>query len=142
MENHRDDVIVIFAGYTEPMQQFLDRNPGMLSRIAFQIEFEDYTTDELCDIAKLMASKKQMTITDAAMDKLRENFDIVRGEADYGNGRFVRKTLEEAEMNLAERVLQYKEYEITKELITTIEVCDIPDIAARKRAVKRIGFAS
>lgn len=142
MENHRDDVIVIFAGYTEPMQQFLDRNPGMLSRIAFQIEFEDYTTDELCDIAKLMASKKQMTITDAAMDKLRENFDIVRGEADYGNGRFVRKTLEEAEMNLAERVLQYKEYEITKELITTIEVCDIPDIAARKRVVKRIGFAS
>ncbi len=142
MENHRDDVIVIFAGYTEPMQQFLDRNPGMLSRIAFQIEFEDYTTGELCDIAKLMASKKQMTITDAAMDKLRENFDIVRGEADYGNGRFVRKTLEEAEMNLAERVLQYKEYEITKELITTIEVCDIPDIAARKRVVKRIGFAS
>lgn len=142
MENHRDNVIVIFAGYTEPMQRFLDRNPGMLSRIAFQIEFEDYTTEELCDIAKLMASKKQMTITDAAMDKLRENFDIVRGETDYGNGRFVRKTLEEAEMNLAERVLQYKESEITKELITTIKECDISDVAARKRAVKRIGFAS
>lgn len=142
MENHRDDVIVIFAGYTEPMQRFLDRNPGMLSRIAFQIEFEDYTTEELCDIAKLMASKKQMIITDAAMDKLKENLDIVRGEADYGNGRFVRKTLEEAEMNLAERVLQYKESEITKELITTIEACDIPDMVARKRTVKRIGFAS
>ena len=52
------DIIVIFAGYKEPMQRFLDRNPGMLSRIAFQIEFEDYTTEELCDIAKLMASKK------------------------------------------------------------------------------------
>lgn len=142
MENHRDNIIVIFAGYNEPMQRFLDRNPGMLSRIAFQIEFDDYTTEELCDIAKLMASKKQMTITDAAMDKLRENFDIVREEADYGNGRFVRKTLEEAEMNLAERVLQYKESEITKELITTIEVRDIPDMATRKRAVKRIGFAS
>ena len=142
MENHRDNIIVIFAGYKEPMQRFLDRNPGMLSRIAFQIEFDDYTTEELCDIAKLMASKKQMTITDAAMDKLRENFDIVREEADYGNGRFVRKTLEEAEMNLAERVLQYKESEITKELITTIEVRDIPDMATRKRAVKRIGFAS
>lgn len=56
----------------EQMQRFLDRNQGMLSRIAFQIEFEDYTTDELCDIAKLIASKKQMTITDAAMDKLRK----------------------------------------------------------------------
>lgn len=98
MENNRGNVIVIFAGYTESMQRFLDRNPGMLSRIAFQIEFEDYTTDELCDIARLMASKKQIRITDAAMNKPRE-------------------------------------------LITTIEACDIPDMAARKRAIKRIGFA-
>ncbi len=141
MENHRDDVIVIFAGYTDPMHRFLDRNPGMLSRIAFQVEFEDYTTDELCDITKLMVSEKQMIITDAAMNKLRQNYDIVRGENDYGNGRFVRKMLEEAEMNLAERVLQYKESEITKELITTIEECDIPNLSNRKRAVKRIGFA-
>ena len=89
-----------------------------------------------------MASKKQMTITDAAMDKLRKNFDIVRKETDYGNGRFVRKTLEEAEMNLAEMVLQNKESEITKELVTTIEACDIPNMAARKRTVKKIGFAS
>ncbi len=121
MENHREDVLVIFAGYTDPMRQLLDRNPGMLSRIAFQVEFEDYSTDELCDIAKLMASQKQMAITDEAMNKLRHNFDIVREESDYGNGRFVRKTLEEAEMNLAERILQFKESEITTELITTIE---------------------
>ena len=58
MENHRDDVIVIFAGYTEPMHQFLVRNPGMFSRIAFQVEFEDYMTDELCEITKLMISEK------------------------------------------------------------------------------------
>lgn len=141
MENHRDDVIVIFAGYTDPMHRFLDRNPGMLSRIAFQVEFEDYTTDELCDITKLMVSEKQMTITDAAMNKLRQNYDIVRGENDYGNGRFVRKMLEEAEMNLAERVLQYKESEITKKLITTIEECDIPNLSARKKTTRRIGFA-
>ena len=141
MENHRDDVIVIFAGYTEPMRQFLDRNPGMLSRIAFQVEFEDYTTDELCDITKLMLSQKQMTITDAAMNKLRKIFDIVREESDYGNGRFVRKTLEEAEMNLSERVLQDKKSGITKERITTIEECDIPDVPVRKKTVRRMGFA-
>lgn len=141
MENHREDVIVIFAGYTEPMQQFLDRNPGMLSRIAFRVEFEDYTTDELCDIARLMVSEKQMTITGAAMNKLRKTFDIVREKKDYGNGRFVRKTLEEAEMNLAERALQFKKSEITTELITTIEECDIPDLNTEKRMIKRIGFA-
>lgn len=140
MENHRDDVIVIFAGYTEPMQKFLDRNPGMLSRIAFQVKFEDYTIDELCSITKLMLSKKQMTITDAAMNKLRKNFDIVREESDYGNGRFVRKTLEEAEMNLAERILQFKESEITTELITTIEECDIPDLCTRNKTIRQIGF--
>ena len=141
MENHRDDVIVIFAGYTDPMHQFLDRNPGMLSRIAFQVEFEDYSTDELCDITKLMVSKKQMAITDEAMNKLRKNFDIVREESDYGNGRFVRKTLEEAEMNLAERILQFKESEITTELITTIEECDIPDMSNRKKTIRQMGFA-
>lgn len=141
MENHRDDVIVIFAGYTEPMRRFLDRNPGMLSRIAFRVEFEDYSTDELCDITRLMVSQKQMTITDEAMNKLRKNFDMIREDSDYGNGRFVRKTLEEAEMNLAERILQFKESEITAELITTIEECDIPNLSTRKKAIKRMGFA-
>ena len=141
MENHRDDVIVIFAGYTDKMQKFLDRNPGMLSRIAFRVEFEDYTTDELCDIAKLMISEKKMTITDAAMKKIRKSFDIAHMENDYGNGRFVRKTLEEAQMNLAERLLQYNEPEITKEMITTIEECDIPNPSTGKGVVKRIGFA-
>ena len=52
MENHREDVIVIFAGYPKPMQEFLDRNPGMSSRIAFHVNFEDYTVDELCEITK------------------------------------------------------------------------------------------
>lgn len=141
MENHRDDVIVIFAGYTEPMRRFLDRNPGMLSRIAFQVEFEDYSTDELCDITRLMVSQKQMTITDEAMNKLRKNFDMIREDSDYGNGRFVRKTLEEAEMNLAERILQFKESEITAELITTIEECDIPALSTRKETIRRMGFA-
>ena len=141
MENHREDVIVIFAGYTEPMHQFLDRNPGMLSRIAFQVEFEDYTTDELCSITKLMLSEKQMTITDAAMNRLRKIFNIAREESDYGNGRFVRKTLEEAEMNLAERILQFKESEITTELITSTEECDIPDLTIRNKTIRQIGFA-
>lgn len=84
------------------------RNPGMLSRIAFLVEFKDYSTAELCDITKLMVSQKHMTIADDAMNKLRKDLDIVREESDYGNGRFVRKALEEAEKNLAERILQFK----------------------------------
>lgn len=141
MENHRDDVIVIFAGYPAPMKQFLDRNPGMLSRIAFHVEFEDYSTDELCDITKLMLSRRQMRITDAAMEKLRKNYESARESSDYGNGRFVRKMLEEAEMNLAERVSQFGESEITTQLVTTIEECDIPESEAmRYHGKKAIGF--
>ncbi len=143
MENHRDNVIVIFAGYPVQMKHFLDRNPGLLSRIAFHVEFEDYSTDELCDITKLMLSKKQMTITDAAMEKLRKNYESVRGSNDFGNGRFVRKILEEAEMNLAERVLQSGESEVTAQLITTIDESDIPEPDTKKHhKEKQIGFCS
>lgn len=140
MENHREDVIVIFAGYPEPMKKFLDRNPGMASRIAFQIEFEDYTTEELCEITKLMLSRKQMKITDEAMAKLRNQYDEVRTNDDYGNGRYVRKILEEAEMNLAQRVVELKESEITTELITTIEVYDIPEVSKNHEKKQPIGF--
>ncbi|MCR5735451.1 MAG: AAA family ATPase [Lachnospiraceae bacterium] len=142
MENHRDDVIVIFAGYPEPMKQFLDRNPGMLSRIAFQVEFDDYSVDELCDITRLMVDKKEMRITDAAMDKLRGIYEEASLEDDYGNGRFARKMLEEAEMNLAERVMETDGEEITEEMITTIKECDIPAYNAKKQTkLARIGFA-
>lgn len=142
MENHRENVIVIFAGYPTQMKQFLDRNPGLLSRIAFQVEFEDYTEDELCEITKLMLSRKEMTITDAAMNKLKTHFEGVMGSSDYGNGRFVRKMLEETEMNLAERVLQLKEEELTKEVLTTVEECDIPEVVGKESGKKQtIGFA-
>lgn len=142
MENHRDDVIVIFAGYSEQMQQFLDRNPGMASRIAFHVEFEDYSTRELCDMTKLMLSRKQMTITDEAMEKLKKIYESARENSNFGNGRFVRKMLEGAEMNLAERVAQLKESEITTKLITTIEEEDIPEAEGKKaQGRKQIGFA-
>lgn len=143
MENHRDNVIVIFAGYPDKMKHFLDRNPGLLSRIAFQVEFEDYSTEELCEITKLMLKRKQMKITDQAMKKLRQIYESVKESNDFGNGRFVRKTIEEAEMNLAERLLKVGESEITEELLTMIEEEDIPDVETKsKHEAKRIGFCA
>ena len=147
MENHREDVIVIFAGYPEPMQQFLDRNPGMRSRIAFQVAFEDYSIDELCAMTKLMLSRKHMTATEAAMEKLRRNYEGVHGSRDYGNGRFVRKMLEEAEMNLSERLTELMASDdgtedLTIEQMTTLEACDIPEAVKKVTNQKRrIGFA-
>ena len=141
MENHREDTVVIFAGYPKEMQEFLERNPGMSSRIAFHIGFDDYTTEELCDITKLMITKKKMTLTDAAMAKLEKIYREVRSNVGYGNGRFVRKMLEEAEMNLAERLYDLKEDEITEDIVTTLEECDIPDYKAGNQVKRKpIGF--
>lgn len=141
MENHKDDVIVIFAGYPAQMKQFLERNPGMASRIAFHVEFEDYSTQELCDITRLMLSKKQMMITEAAMERLKNLYESARQNRDFGNGRFVRNMLEEAEMNLAERVTQLDESKLTTKLITTFEESDIPEPDAKKAHKKKpIGF--
>ena len=143
MENHRDDVIVIFAGYPEPMERFLERNPGMRSRIAFRVQFEDYSTDELCDITRLIAGRKNLTVTDEAMQKLRETYDAVRTQDDYGNGRFVRKILEESEMNMAVRLLQSGCLDEASELKMTIEECDIPDMQrAKQAAATHIGFVA
>ena len=58
MENYRDDVIVIFAGYPDKMERFLEKNEGLRSRIAFHVDFPDYNAEELCGILKLMSKEK------------------------------------------------------------------------------------
>ncbi len=142
MENHREDVIVVFAGYPEPMKEFLDRNPGMLSRIAFQIEFEDYSMEELCDITRLMISQNNMTITAAAMKKLKHNYSEARKNSDYGNGRYVRKILEETKMNLAERIMHLNKSDLSAEMLTTIQEEDIPEnVSAGKSQKHTLGFS-
>ncbi|MBR7075940.1 MAG: AAA family ATPase, partial [Lachnospiraceae bacterium] len=141
MENHREDTVVIFAGYTGPMQSFLERNPGMMSRIAFRINFDDYSLDEMSEIAKLMVSKKSMTITDAALEKVRSNLTKIKKGAQRGNGRAVRQLLEEAEMNLSDRLIQLDPDTLTREMISTIDVEDIPDEVEEKTSEKEpMGF--
>ena len=142
MENHRDDVIVIFAGYPKEMKEFLERNPGMASRIAFYIDFEDYSVDELCDITRLMVKRKKIKITDTAMTKLKEDYEQAVKQPDYGNGRYVRNILEEAEMNLAMRIFAQGDPDISTEALTTIEACDIPDNKKERLRDKKqpIGF--
>lgn len=143
MENYRDNVIVIFAGYPDKMKHFLDRNPGLMSRIAFHVEFEDYSIDELCAISDLLLERKNLKITKPARNKLRMLYDQAKGSEDFGNGRFVRKTIEEAEMNLAERLVHLSESEITEELLTVLELEDIPDLSStQKQKVNRIGFCA
>ncbi|MCR4587006.1 MAG: stage V sporulation protein K, partial [Lachnospiraceae bacterium] len=117
-------------------------NPGMRSRIAFHVQFEDYSTEELCSITELMLQKNKLQIAPSAMEKLRKIYDQARKKSDYGNGRFVRKMLEEAQMNLAERILSLDSNEINTEILTTIEEGDITEPAVSQEAMeKTFGFS-
>lgn len=141
MENHKDNVIVIFAGYPKPMSEFLDRNPGMKSRVAFHIDFPDYTADELCDIAKLMLKKRQLSISDEAAGRLRDLMAKAVGSSDFGNGRYVRKLLSEAEMMHADRLMMQGISKCSQEQLTCIEACDIPESQkGSKPETRQIGF--
>ena len=140
MENHRTDVVVIFAGYPDKMEGFLQKNPGLRSRIAFHVPFADYNSEELCQIADMMSKRNGMRLEKEALDKLEKAFDVAKTENDFGNGRFVRNMFEQAKMNQASRLLEKDFDTITEDEITTITAADITIPDGNKSQKIRIGF--
>lgn len=142
MENHRDDMVVIFAGYPDRMEEFLQKNPGLRSRIAYHVPFADYSVEELCSIAALTAQKKGLHLDDRAQEKLAFVFEAARRQADFGNGRYVRNIIEKAKMAQATRLLTQDYESLTQEDITTLcaEDIEMPEIAAPARP--KIGFSA
>lgn len=143
MENNRDDMIVIFAGYPKEMENFLNKNPGLRSRIAFHIPFEDYSSNELCDIAKMIATSRGLSLSDDAICKLAGIFSDARKRTDFGNGRYARNLIEKAQMAQTNRLLKGDINSINDEILSTITADDIeaPKICCETPKVK-IGFAS
>ena len=107
MEDHRDDLIVILAGYTREMQEFLEANSGLKSRFANIIDFPDYTGEELMLIAKSIAKGKDYEIDEAALRPLQDYFTIIqaKGDPNSGNGRLARNLVEDAILNQSKRLL-------------------------------------
>lgn len=141
MENNRDDMIVIFAGYPEEMEKFLGKNPGLRSRIAFHIPFEDYSSDELCDISKLIAKSRGLTLSEDAVNKLDNIFKVANQESDFGNGRYARNIIEKAQMSQTNRLLKGDVDSIDDESLCTITAEDIETPKCEPTKIK-IGFAS
>ena len=142
MENHREDMVVIFAGYPDKMQGFLDKNPGLRSRIAFHVPFEDYTAADLCAITRLMAEQKKIELTAEAMDKLAGIYRTVLTQKDFGNGRYARNVLEKARMAQARRLLSMDPEQVTEQQLRTIEAADVeaPPSEGGQLEKRKIGF--
>ena len=142
MENNRSDLVVIFAGYPDKMEEFLNKNPGLRSRIAFHVNFDDYSTDELIDIADLMIKKTGFKFTGEAHKKLGEVFDAARKKQDFGNGRYVRNLIELSSLKQASRLAKSDIDHLTDDEMRTITVADIaaPFLSQDDGKMAAIGF--
>ncbi|MEC3975215.1 right-handed parallel beta-helix repeat-containing protein [Amycolatopsis sp. H20-H5] len=104
MEDHRDEVVVIVAGYSELMEEFLSSNPGVASRFTKTVEFPNYSVDELVTITTNLCRKHYYELTDGAIGALTEYFERVPKNATFGNGRVARKLFEAMVSNQASRL--------------------------------------
>jgi AAA+ superfamily predicted ATPase len=125
MEDHRDDVVVIVAGYPAPMTEFLDANPGIRSRFPKMLEFPDYTDDEMVSICDSMAKVSHYELDASARERLRAWLARQPRGASFGNARLVRNAFEQAVTRQASRVVDLPS--VTDHQLMTITAADIPE---------------
>jgi AAA+ superfamily predicted ATPase len=127
MEDHRDDFVVIVAGYEKPMKDFIDSNPGLKSRFNKYIEFKDYSPQELLDIYLINLKKAQLNANDAAKEKVLKIFTKLHEGKDesFGNGRLARNIFEKTYERQANRLVKEG---IEKADLSLITADDVPDL--------------
>ncbi|NJD67952.1 MAG: CbbX protein [candidate division NC10 bacterium] len=125
MENQREDLVVILAGYKDRMETFFQGNPGMSSRIAHHLDFPNYTADELIAIAKLMLEKQQYRFSPEAEQAFYEYLLRRMQMPNFANARSVRNALDRARLRQANRLFAKHQDTITKKDLVTIEAEDI-----------------
>jgi probable Rubsico expression protein CbbX len=106
MESHRDDLVVILAGYKDRMDKFFQSNPGLHSRIAHHIEFPDYTLDELMEIAELMARDQMYAFDDRSGSAFREYLELRIQQPHFANARSVRNAIDRIKLRHAVRIVE------------------------------------
>ena len=125
MENQRDDLLVILAGYKHRMDTFFASNPGMSSRIAHHIDFPDYTADELYAIAQLMLGQMKYRLSPDAESVLREYIVRRMARPNFANARSIRNALDRARLRQANRLFAGSASAITRDVLQTIVGADI-----------------
>ncbi|TIL60081.1 MAG: CbbX protein [Mesorhizobium sp.] len=125
MENNRDDLVVILAGYKDKMDRFFNSNPGMRSRIAHHLDFPDYGVGELKSIAEIMLAGQNYRLSEAAAKALEEYLPIRMRLPHFSNARSVRNGLDRARLRQANRLFTSRDRVLTKTDLITIEESDI-----------------
>ena len=124
MEDHRDEVVVIVAGYPEEMDGFLASNPGLASRFSRQVKFDNYSDEELMTIVERQAEAAGYTCTPETVGALAEMFASVPRDRSFGNGRFARQTLERMITRQAGRLSRLEVADLAD--LSTLLPADIP----------------
>lgn len=121
MENQREDLVVILAGYKEPMDKFFESNPGLSSRIANHIDFPDYSVDELMQIAKIMLEEQQYLLAPGAEEAFIEYIKRRKTKPLFANARSIKNAIDRARMRQAKRVCQSGVQMLTKKELVYLE---------------------
>ncbi len=125
MENNRDDLVVILAGYKDRMDKFFHSNPGMRSRVAHHIDFPDYSADEMLAIAKLMLADQNYRFSPDAEKAFLEYITLRTGLEHFANARSVRNALDRARLRQANRLFANASQSLGKVDLMTIEAEDV-----------------
>ncbi len=125
MENQRDDLVVILAGYKDRMDTFFGSNPGMSSRIAHHIDFPDYTADELAAIADLMVAGMHYRLAPDAQGVLRDYIVRRMARPNFANARSIRNALDRARLRQASRLFAGAGATVTRDALQTITAADL-----------------
>ena len=125
MENQRDELVVILAGYKEPMDKFYESNPGLSSRIANHIDFPDYTVEELLKISTIMLEDQQYQLTPQAEIAFANYIEIRKQKPLFANARSIKNALDRARMRQASRIFDNRNQDLTKGELVYLEAEDI-----------------
>jgi probable Rubsico expression protein CbbX len=124
MENQREDLVVVLAGYADRMDRFFSTNPGFRSRVAHHIDFPDYEDAELLSIGETILQKQNYALSPAAREALDRYIPARRAQPHFANARSIRNALDRARLRQANRLVAM-DTPVTAEMLTTIEAADI-----------------
>ena len=136
MEDHRENLAIIVAGYKEPMKQFIESNQGLKSRFQNYIHFNDYSSQELLSIFQELCHSHQMEIDQLAKVDLLKHIEAAKPQGDQGNARYIRNLFEKMYLNMSHRAAEDGNIDLHE--ILKFDSRDIPSVEVRKQT---IGFA-